>query len=61
MKTRILSHLSQKTSLSILVIFALVISANKEAKVAQKVILDQVPCIYYLVEFQKNKGQLFKP
>ena len=38
-----------------------VISASKKIQVTQvihkgkKVILDQVPCIYYLVQFQNNK------
>ena len=33
--------------------FALVTEASKEA---QEVILDRVPCIDYLVQFQKDKG-----
>ena len=37
---------------------AFVTSASKEAQIVQKVIaLVQVPCIYYLVQFQKNKGK----
>ena len=29
---------------------------TEASKKAQKVILDQVSCIYYLVQFQKDKG-----
>ena len=42
-----------KKLVSVLATSALVTEASKEA---QEVILDRVPCIYYLVQFQKDKG-----
>ena len=42
-----------KKLVSLLAISALVTGASKEA---QKVIIDQMPCIHYLVQFQKDKG-----
>ena len=44
-----------KKLVSVLATSALVIEASKEA---QKVILDRVPCIHYLVQFQKDKGSI---
>ena len=50
-----------KKLVSVLAISASVTGANKEAQVIQvtqgreEVILDQVPCIHYLFQFQKGK------
>ena len=43
-----------KKLVSVAATFALVIGISKEAQ--KVIVLDRMPCIYYLVQFQKNKG-----
>ena len=46
-----------KKLVSVLATSASVIEAGKEA---QEMILDRVPCIHYLVQFQKDKGAIIR-
>ena len=49
--------MSQTTQAKKLVpVLAISASLTKASKEAQEVILDRVPCIYYPVQFQKDKG-----
>ena len=58
--------LKAKKLVSVLATYALMTGTTKEAQVTQKtqerkeVILDQVPCIHYPVQFQKDKRAIIQ-